>query len=88
MNIYNKLFILEYTRIPFKSCNSKMWSLNLSKRKYWYYHRNFNLTAIIYKYSKYNRIVFKYRFNKQYNLKCSTMIFIKDYRENKILLFK
>ena len=54
MNIYNKLFILEYTRDPcicfheyFACTSSKRWQLNLSKKKYYYYHRYFDLYTYV-----------------------------------------
>jgi len=60
MNIYNKLFILEYTRNPIHYMSGdKFWILNLSKDKYNYMHRNFDIAAYI----KNN----DYRSWKQYN---------------------
>jgi len=51
MNIYNKLFILEYTRDPCIYYHSNSfsihWILNLSENKYWYEHRNFDIVAYI-----------------------------------------
>jgi len=42
MNIYNTLFILEYARSPFKMHVYKYWTLNLSKKKGNYLHRDFD----------------------------------------------
>jgi len=49
MNIYNKLYILEYSR----DCNylllfgEKYWLLNLSEKKYHYTHRDFDLFSYV-----------------------------------------
>jgi len=45
MNIYNKLFVLEYARNPsYNICNGmKCWYLNFSKQKSFYRHRDFDL---------------------------------------------
>ena len=48
MNIYNKLFILEYVKDPWRSSSiwpMRIWYLNISKKKYNYKHRQFDLTA-------------------------------------------
>ena len=65
MNIYNKLFIVEYTRNPHskKPFGYKAFYLNMSKKKYWYYHRKFDLTSLIHKDYKY-----WYRFYKHHRL--------------------
>ena len=51
MNIYNKLFVLEYTKIPKTYtddiCLLKCWSLNYSKNKYRQLHRNFDLPSFM-----------------------------------------
>jgi len=49
MNIYNKLFILEYSRDPkfYKKNNIKFWYMNLSKNRYHYIHRDFDLLSLI-----------------------------------------
>jgi len=48
MNIYNKLFILEYTKNPFyHTTGYKSWYLYLSKIHSYDYHRNFDLPAIV-----------------------------------------
>ena len=62
MNIYNTLFILEYTKDPFsrygKLRREKNYYLNLSKKKYDYWHRGFDLLSYfnksVKKYHKYN----------------------------------
>jgi len=58
MNIYNKLFILERCKYPvcWLGTRTKIWQLNLSKDKYYYRHRGFDLPASIY----YNRIKLLY----------------------------
>jgi len=63
MNIYNTLYFLEYSREPIQYDKCKCWYLNLSKNRYWYCHRNFDLPAYIYKYKKR-----WYRFNYLYRL--------------------
>ena len=71
MNIYNKLFILEYSRSPSEEiCFDKIWYLNLSKHKYSYAHRNFDLYSYVdtnqsykleykvwYRYNRYHRLI-------------------------------
>jgi len=52
MNIYNTLYILEYTRDPYQIINNyqfidKFWYLNLSKDKYNYKYRSFDLYAAL-----------------------------------------
>jgi len=47
MNIYNTLYILEYTKIPILYCYSKHWYLNLSKSRYNYIHRDFDIFSYI-----------------------------------------
>jgi len=75
MNIYNKLFILEYTKDPNKK---QFWLLNLSKNKCHYYHRDFDLPSYInesyiiwHQYNQFHRligpahvVIVKYRFFK------------------------
>jgi len=55
MNIYNKLFVIEYSKDPsmINYHDGKYWLTNLSKNKYLDIHRNFDLYAIIYKNNKY-----------------------------------
>ena len=69
MNIYNKLFVLEYTRVPVLYCYSKNWCLNLSKKKYNYNHRDFDLYSFI-KFDDINKTkCFSYKkFNNWYRL--------------------
>jgi len=64
MNLYNKLYILEYTSNPIEIGFSKLWYLNLSKKKYYYYHREFDLYAYVnpsykfwYRLNKFNRLI-------------------------------
>jgi len=49
MNIYNTLYFLEYTRDPTECTvdNYKDWYLNLSKNKYNYKHRGFDLYCMV-----------------------------------------
>jgi len=54
MNIYNKLYIIEYIRSPIQLCYinktlRKFWHLNKSKHKCHYWHRCFDLPAIIHR---------------------------------------
>jgi len=52
MNIYNKLFILEYTKTPHKKFNYKYFALDISKNKCYYVHRGFDLYAFFGKHYK------------------------------------
>jgi len=54
MNLYNKLYFIEYVKSPFlNTYGYKQWYLNLSKKKYNYKHRIFNLPSVINKYLKF-----------------------------------
>jgi len=66
MNIYNTLYFLEYSKDPIRSYYYKDWYMNLSKQKFHYRHREFDLVAIYgycynmkgwYKYEKYYRLI-------------------------------
>jgi len=47
MNIYNKLFVLEYTRSPDHNGSSKIWRLNLSNHICYVFHRDFDLYSYV-----------------------------------------
>jgi len=57
MNIYNKFYFLEYTKIPIKIFIYKMWLLNSSLIKSHYLHRDFDLYA---SFSESNKIWYRY----------------------------
>jgi len=65
MNLYNVLFMIEYTRTPIHYIlGDKIWILNLSKKKDFYIHRDFDLPAVInndykgwYKCDKYHKLI-------------------------------
>ena len=63
MNIYTKLFIKEYVKYPYCEVGHKFWYLNLSLKKYWYYHRNFDLVSLITvsQTKKYRQYYFRYK---------------------------
>ena len=50
MNIYTKLFLKEYVKDPYfdNSNLSLEWNLNLSKNKYYFVHREFDLPSLLY----------------------------------------
>jgi len=52
MNIYNTLYIIEYSKDPIQYDKCKYWYSNLSKNYYWYNHGNFDLPSVIHKHSK------------------------------------
>jgi len=53
MNIYNTLYLIEYVRSPCLNIYGyKQWYLNLSKNKYHYKHRDFDLCSHFSKYCK------------------------------------
>ena len=64
MNIYNKLFIKEYSRDPIWSFNGRYWPLNLSFKRYNFNHRNFDLFSII----RNNKSMIWHRNNKIHRL--------------------
>ena len=92
MNIYNKLFFIEYTREPIKSSFYKFWRLNLSNNNFFYLHRDFDLYAAIlvnikdinktwYKYSNLHRYMYKtnIRVHRNNNTVYCQNYYIKNY---------
>jgi len=65
MNIYNKLFVIAYV----KNChysffsNEKFWYINLSRAKFYFKHRDFDLYASA-RYENFNIGKAWYRYNK------------------------
>jgi len=64
MNIYNKLFILEYIKDPkLNKYGYKHWHINLSRNRGHLFHRDFDFPIIIYKNYK-----SWYRYNRRHRL--------------------
>ena len=95
MNIYNKLYIKEYVRYPYKNkYGSKVWYLTLSFKKYWYYHRNFDLVTnsccgkskkdfqFYKRYNKYHRLIGPAFIHFDYRMKSYWINDIRIKREN------